>query len=166
MHPAYEGSVAYTIHAARGKRIALAGTVRSALLQLEKTPLLTAANFKAQFEGEALQRALVALLEPPPADRLTGAELAAAKSVLSRRLRDAGLGQIKTMLEAKGKERGRVVIAVDPRHTSQMRSACGYIDSESRPDQATFCCTACGFELNAVHNAAKNILTRALKSCP
>ena len=88
---------------------------------------------------------------------------AATKSVLSRRLKDAGLGQIKTMLEAMGKERGRVVIAVDPRHTSQMCSACGHIDSESRPDQATFRCTACGFELTADHNAAKNILQRALK---
>jgi putative transposase len=104
--------------------------------------------------------------KPKPAEDGSGAFLpnqAAAKSVLSRRLRDAGLGQIKTMLEAKGKERGRVVIAVDPRHTSQMCSACGHIDSESRPDQATFRCTACGFELNADHNAAKNILTRALK---
>ena len=88
---------------------------------------------------------------------------AATKSVLSRRLRDTDLGQIKTMLEAMGKERGRVVMAVDPRHTSQMCSACGHIDRESRPDQATFRCTACGFELNADHNAAKNILTRTLK---
>ena len=67
------------------------------------------------------------------------------------------------MLEAKGKERGRVVIAVDPSHTSQMCSVCGHIDSESRPDQATFRCTACGFELNADHNAARNILRWALK---
>ncbi len=57
----------------------------------------------------------------------------------------------------------RLVIAVDPRHTSQMCSACGHIDRESRPDQATFRCTACGFELNADHNAAKNILTRSIK---
>ena len=55
------------------------------------------------------------------------------------------------------------MMAVDPRHTSQMCSACGHIDRESRLDQATFRCTACGFELNADHNAAKNILTRALK---
>jgi hypothetical protein len=74
MKPAYEGSVAYAIHAARGRRIALAGSIRSALLQLEKTPLLTAANFKAQYERDALQRALVVLLEPPPTDRLVGAE--------------------------------------------------------------------------------------------
>jgi transposase len=54
------------------------------------------------------------------------------------------------MLEAKGKERGRVEIAVDPRR-------------ESRPDQATFRCTASGLELNADHNTTKNILQRALK---
>ena len=75
MKPAYEGSTTYAIHAARGKRIALAGSIRSALLQLEKTPQLAAANFKAQFEIDALQRALAVLLEPPPTDRLIGAEL-------------------------------------------------------------------------------------------
>ena len=104
--------------------------------------------------------------KPKPAEDGSGAFLpnqAAAKSGLNRRLRDAGLGQIKTMLEAKWKERGRVVIAVDPRHISQICSACGHIDSESRPDQATFRCTACGFELNVDHNAVKNILTRALR---
>jgi putative transposase len=104
--------------------------------------------------------------KPKPAEDGSGTFLpnqAAAKSGLNRRLRDAGLGQIKTMLEAKAAERGRVVIAVDPRHTSQKCSACGHIDSESRPDQATFRCTACGFELNADHNAAKNILSRALQ---
>jgi hypothetical protein len=42
---------------------------------------------------------------------------AATKSVLSRRLRDAGLGQIKTMLEAIGKERGR------PQGSGQARCA-------------------------------------------
>ncbi|MFM9103700.1 MAG: RNA-guided endonuclease TnpB family protein [Cyanobium sp.] len=101
---------------------------------------------------------------PKPAEDGSGAFLpnqAAAKGVLNRRLRDAGLGQIKTMLEAKAAERGRVVIAVDPRHTSQMCSACGHIAPENRPDQATFCCTACGFELNADHNAARTILKRA-----
>jgi hypothetical protein len=41
---------------------------------------------------------------PPGASR---PNQAATKSLLSRRLRDAGLGQIKTMLEAMGKERGR-----------------------------------------------------------
>ena len=67
------------------------------------------------------------------------------------------------MLEAKGKARARVVIAVEPRQTSQMCSACGLIDSESRPDQATFRCTRRGFELNAAdHNIMKNMLKRAL----
>ena len=51
--------------------------------------------------------------KPKPAEDGSGAFLpnqAAAKSVLSRRLRDAGLGQIKTMLEAnKGADRQRLV---------------------------------------------------------
>ena len=67
------------------------------------------------------------------------------------------------MLEAKGEARGRVVISVEPRQTSQMCYAYGHIDSESRPDQVTFRCTRRGFELNAAdHNIMKNMLKRAL----
>lgn len=87
---------------------------------------------------------------------------AAAKSGLNRSLRDAGLGALMTMLDAKGEERGRVVLRVDPRHTSQTCSACGTIDPASRRDQATFICTACGHRTNADANAARNILSRGL----
>ena len=50
----------------------------------------------------------------------------------------------------------------DPRHTSQECSRCGYIDADNRPTQAAFRCLACGYALNADHNAAVNILTRYL----
>ncbi len=83
---------------------------------------------------------------------------AAAKSGLNRSMLDAGLGQLRTMLEAKGKERGRLVMAVDPRHTSQRCSACGHTEPGNRPSQEVFCCLQCGHRENADVNAARNIL--------
>ena len=57
--------------------------------------------------------------------------------------------------------RASVVVAhVDPAHTSQECSACGYTDKKNRPDQATFCCTSCGFAEHADVNAARNIAVR------
>jgi putative transposase len=87
---------------------------------------------------------------------------AAAKGGLNRAILDAGLGQVFTMLESKAKERERLVVRVDPKHTSQGCPACGAIDSASRVSQALFRCTSCGHTMNADHNAAVNILRRAV----
>jgi len=54
------------------------------------------------------------------------------------------------------------VVAVNPAYTSQTCSACGCVNRENRPDQATFCCIECGYSDNADVNAAKNILHLAL----
>jgi putative transposase len=62
------------------------------------------------------------------------------------------------MLEAKGKERGRLVVPVDPKHTSQRCSACGHTAPGNRPSQKLFQCLSCGHSENADVNAAKNIL--------
>jgi putative transposase len=87
---------------------------------------------------------------------------AAAKSGLNRAILDAGLGQVFTMLETKAKDRGRMVLRVDPRHTSQGCPSCGTIDAASRVSQALFRCTSCGHTMNADHNAAVNILRRGV----
>jgi putative transposase len=60
----------------------------------------------------------------------------------------------------KFNERNGEVVLVDPKHTSQTCSACGAVDSESRKNQASFCCTSCGHTMNADHNAAINIHRR------
>lgn len=86
---------------------------------------------------------------------------AAAKSGLNRSLRDAGIGTLYTMLEAKAAERGRTVRRVNPAHTSQACSHCGAIDKASRRSQSLYSCTSCGHTMNADHNAALNILARA-----
>jgi putative transposase len=45
----------------------------------------------------------------------------------------------------KAAEYGIEVHKVDPQYTSQRCSNCGHIDKDSRLDQATFICTACGY---------------------
>lgn len=80
----------------------------------------------------------------------------AAKSGLNRVILNVGWHQIETMLTYKANR----VVKVDPRHTSQMCSACGCVDQASRKNQAAFKCTGCGFSENADLNAAKNILSR------
>jgi putative transposase len=86
---------------------------------------------------------------------------AKAKGGLNRSMLDAGLGQLRVMLETKGKERGRKVVPVDPRKTSQRCSACGHTDPGNRPSQEVFLCLSCGYRANADVNAAKNILRGA-----
>lgn len=63
-------------------------------------------------------------------------------------------------LEYKQKWHGGVLLAVAAKYTSQKCSnpGCGNIDKNSRPTQSEFCCTKCGFVLDADINAARNIL--------
>jgi putative transposase len=98
---------------------------------------------------------------PKPAEDGSGTFLpnqAAAKGGLNRSMLDAGLGQIRLMLETKGKERGRLVVPVDPRLTSQRCSVCGHTEPGNRPSQELFLCLSCGHTENADVNAARNIL--------
>lgn len=57
----------------------------------------------------------------------------------------------------KAERIGIKVKFIDPRYTSQTCSECGHVDSENRETQDKFKCVACGFELNADHNASINI---------
>jgi putative transposase len=89
---------------------------------------------------------------------------AKAKGTLNRRILDQGLGQLRTMLEAKALDHGRVVHRVSPHFTSQTCGHCGCVSKANRQDQAHFRCTSCGFSGNADVNAAVNILRIALPS--
>jgi putative transposase len=80
----------------------------------------------------------------------------AQKRGLNRAILNVGWHQVETMLFYKAFR----VVKIDPRHTSQICSACGKLDSRSRESQSRFVCTACGFRSNADHNAALNILQR------
>ena len=66
------------------------------------------------------------------------------------------------MLEGKGKERGRNVVRVYSKFTSQRCSACGDTEAGNRPSQELIYCLKCGCTENAEVNAAKDILQSAI----
>jgi putative transposase len=89
-----------------------------------------------------------------------------AKARLNFAIADAGWTLFASMLHAKAEEAGRTVFEVDPRHTSQTCSSCGWVDAASRISQAAFICISCGLQLDADVNAAKVILKGAeLAAC-
>lgn len=87
---------------------------------------------------------------------------AAAKAGLHRSIHDAGWARFASILRAKAEEAGRVVIDVDPRHTSDRCEACGHTTPENRVSQAVFCCRRCGHTVDADEHAARNILRAGL----
>ncbi|MDP2086248.1 MAG: transposase [Gemmobacter sp.] len=87
----------------------------------------------------------------------------AAKSGLNRAILNVGWYQFELLLSYKLEETGGVMIKVPARNTSRECAECGHVDEGSRKNQATFVCTACGHAANADHNAAINILNRALR---
>ena len=68
--------------------------------------------------------------------------------------------QLGSFLAYKAKLSGVAFVEVDPAYTSQMCSACGWVDKKNRRCQAVFECGRCGFVGHADHNAAVNIATR------
>jgi putative transposase len=90
------------------------------------------------------------------------ANRAGAKSGLHRSIHDAGWAQFVSILRAKAEEAGRVMIDIDPRHTSDRCEACGHIATENRVSQAVFSCRGCGHTVNADEHAARNILRAGL----
>lgn len=83
-----------------------------------------------------------------------------AKSGLNRSILLTSPYFFKTFLKSKCNEFSSIFIEVNPAYTSQTCSSCDHIDKENRKSQAKFKCTACGFELNADHNGAINILKK------
>jgi putative transposase len=77
-----------------------------------------------------------------------------------RRLHSWPFASLKEKIEYKAEERGCMVVAVDPRHTSQRCSCCGHTARTNRHSQSTFRCRKCGFHLNADLNAARNIAAK------
>ena len=81
-----------------------------------------------------------------------------------RRLHSWSFAQLRGFLSYKAEAKGCKVVGVDPRHTSQMCSRCGHVHRSNRRSQSRFLCRACGFELNADLNAARNIAWKYLAS--
>jgi putative transposase len=81
----------------------------------------------------------------------------AAKSGLNKAILDCGWGMFRDMLAYKTN-----VVKVNPKHTSQQCSKCGYVNSGNRLSQSEFVCLSCGHKENADVNAAKNILSKGM----
>lgn len=90
-----------------------------------------------------------------------------AKSGLNKSILDQGWYEFRRQLAYKLTWLGGNLLVIPPEYTSQTCSKCGCIDKNNRPTQARFKCTACGFESNADHNAALNILAagHAVSAC-
>jgi putative transposase len=81
-----------------------------------------------------------------------------AKAGLNRSILDQGWGEFRRQLEYKQSWRGGLVVAIDPRNTSQTCPCCGHVSAENRKTQAVFRCVRCGYAADADVNAARNIL--------
>jgi putative transposase len=80
---------------------------------------------------------------------------------LAKSIHDAGWGIFIRWLNYYGRIHAIPVIAVPPQYTSQHCSACGTIVKKSL-SMRTHICTKCGLVLDRDHNAARNILQKAL----
>ena len=86
----------------------------------------------------------------------------AAKRGLNRSILDASWGDLISKIEYLAAKLGKIVLKVNPQHTSQTCSACGCIDSHNR-DREKFICVDCGYFAHADLQAAINIKNRAIK---
>ena len=81
-----------------------------------------------------------------------------------RRLHSWIFAQLYNFIAYKAQERGIAVVKIDPRHTSQTCSKCGYQARNNRRSQSLFLCRSCGYCLHADLNAAQNIREKHLAS--
>ena len=79
---------------------------------------------------------------------------------LAKQILDCSWSEWFRQLRYKAAEAGRRFVAVDPKYTSQICSQCGFKHPDNRKTQADFACLSCGYQDNADHNAAVNILAR------
>ncbi|NEO46708.1 MAG: transposase [Moorea sp. SIO4A3] len=81
---------------------------------------------------------------------------------LAKSINDAGWYQFREWLEYFGRKFGRITVAVNPAYTSQNCSDCGQEVKKSLSTRTHVC--KCGCRLDRDHNAAINILRRALST--
>jgi putative transposase len=82
------------------------------------------------------------------------------KTETQRRIHSWSFAQLKGFIRYKAEERGCRVVAVDPRHTSQACSRCGYTARNNRRSRDLFVCRKCGFSLHSDLNGARNIAAK------
>jgi len=72
--------------------------------------------------------------------------------------------RLRELITYKAEAKGCAVVGVDPRHTSQSCSQCGYQHRSNRTSQSEFRCLDCTYQLNADLNGARNIARKHLVS--
>jgi putative transposase len=100
----------------------------------------------------------------PKRDEHTGRFLPngqAAKRGLNRSILDASWSGLISKIEYVAVKSGKILLRVNPRHTSQTCSVCGFVDKASR-DREKFICTECGHFDHADKQAARNIKQKAV----
>jgi IS605 OrfB family transposase len=82
------------------------------------------------------------------------------KTETQRRIHSWSFAQLRGFIGYKAEERGCMVVAVDPRHTSQACSRCGHRARNNRRSRDLFVCRMCGYSLHADLNGARNIAAK------
>lgn len=84
-----------------------------------------------------------------------------AKSKLAKSVNDAGWASFLSILNVKAESAGQLVIAVNPKNTTQNCSFCGIKVPKTLADRIHNC-LSCGLKLDRDHNAAINIKNLAV----
>lgn len=87
------------------------------------------------------------------------------KQWAGKSITDAGWGQFATCLESSAEVQGKTVVAVNPKNTTQMCSACGDVPEVKKTlADRDHKCMKCGFCLDRDWNAALNIKALGLSA--
>ena len=84
-----------------------------------------------------------------------------AGGMLAKSVHDAAWSKLKEYLTYKAAYAGRQLVEVDPKNTTQSCSVCGAIVPKMLADR-WHSCSHCRLEMDRDHNAARNILDRAV----
>ena len=87
---------------------------------------------------------------------------AEAKSGLNKSTLASVWSKSKAFTQYKARRQGKLVIEVQPIHSSQECASCGYIHQDNRMTQSEFVCLSCDNQDHADHNAAKVIKQRGV----
>jgi len=85
-----------------------------------------------------------------------------AKKALNRLIRDCSWGELKLKIRQVAEKFGRIFVEVNPKHSSQTCSVCGYKDKKNRHKES-FLCLNCGTPADADSNAGVILAQRAIE---
>jgi transposase len=93
-------------------------------------------------------------------ERLSVATMKHRARAMNAYMHASNLAHIPKQIAWNAAKRGIVATRVKSAYTSQACNVCHYTDAKNRPDQQTFCCQVCGFQVHADINATINVQQR------